>query len=105
MMWWDGNMGAGGYILMVVSFILFWGAIIVAIVVFARSMSGGNRRDGGGHSLGSAEQLLAERFARGEIDETEYSARLSALRLVQRSPLQLVHHGHRDRGSRGAGGA
>lgn len=80
MMWWDGNMGAWGYILMVVSFILFWGAIIAAIVVFARSMSGGNRRDGGGHGLGSAEQLLAERFARGEIDETEYSARLSALR-------------------------
>jgi len=81
MMYWDGNMGAWGYILMVVSFILFWGAIIAAIVVFARSMSGSNRRDGGGgHGTGSAEQLLAERFARGEIDETEYSARLAALR-------------------------
>ncbi|UEL27031.1 SHOCT domain-containing protein [Pseudarthrobacter sp. L1SW] len=81
MMFWDGNMGAWGYILMVVSFILFWGAIIAAIVVFARSMSVNNRRDGGGaHSTGSAEQLLAERFARGEIDETEYSARLAALR-------------------------
>lgn len=81
MMWWDGNMGAWGYILMVVSFILFWGAIIAAIVVFARSMSGSSRRDGGGgHSTGGAEQLLAERFARGEIDETEYTARLTALR-------------------------
>jgi putative membrane protein len=81
MMYWDGNMGAWGYILMVVSFILFWGAIIAAIVVFARSMSGSNRRDGGaGHSTGGAEHLLAERFARGEIDETEYSARLAALR-------------------------
>ena len=34
MMYWDGSMGAWGYILMVVSFILFWGAIIAAIVVF-----------------------------------------------------------------------
>jgi putative membrane protein len=36
----------------------------------------GNSRAGGG----VAEDLLAERFARGEIDETEYTARLSALR-------------------------
>lgn len=81
MMFWDETMGAWGYILMVVSFVLFWGAVIAAIVVFARSMSGSNRRDGGGgHSTGGAEQLLAERFARGEIDETEYTARLTALR-------------------------
>ncbi|MCP8998490.1 hypothetical protein NFC73_01890 [Pseudarthrobacter sp. RMG13] len=29
---------------------------------------------------GIAENLLAERFARGEIDENEYTARLTALR-------------------------
>ncbi|RKO24190.1 hypothetical protein D7Z96_10010 [Pseudarthrobacter phenanthrenivorans] len=81
MMFWDGNMGAWGYILMVLSFVLFWGAIIAAIVVFARSMSGSSRRNSGsGHSIGGAEELLAERFARGEIDESEYTARLTALR-------------------------
>jgi putative membrane protein len=84
MMYWDGNMGAWGYILMVVSFILFWGAIIAAIVVFARSMGPGNRRRGSsGAGGGMAEHLLAERFARGEIDETEYTARLAALRRAQ----------------------
>jgi len=81
MMYWDGNMGAWGYILMVVSFILFWGAIIAAIVVFARSMGPGDRRRGNSRAGGGvAEDLLAERFARGDIDETEYTARLAALR-------------------------
>ncbi|MCM0618327.1 SHOCT domain-containing protein [Paenarthrobacter sp. TYUT067] len=81
MMYWDGNMGVWGYALMAVSFILFWGAIITAIVFLARSMSAGSRRYAGGpHRTGGAEELLAERFARGEIDDTEYNARLNALR-------------------------
>ena len=41
MMVWDGNMGVWGYILMVASFVLFWGAIITAIVLFGRSTGGG----------------------------------------------------------------
>ncbi|WP_200951909.1 hypothetical protein [Arthrobacter sp. Soil736] len=81
MMYWDGNMGVWGYILMGVSFVLFWGAIITAIILFARSMGAGSRRyEGGGTGPGVAENLLAERFARGEIDESEYTARLTTLR-------------------------
>ena len=33
MMYWDGNMGAWGFVLIVVSFMLFWGAVIAAIVL------------------------------------------------------------------------
>lgn len=80
-MYWDGNMGVWGYILMGVSFVLFWGAVITAIILFSRSMGAGNRRyEAGGHASGIAEHLLAERFARGEIDESEYTARLTVLR-------------------------
>jgi len=80
-MYWDGNTGIWGYIMMGLSFVLFWGAIITAIILFARSMGAGSRRyESGGHGAGVAENLLAERFARGEIDESEYSARLAALR-------------------------
>lgn len=68
MMYWGGNRGLWGYILMGVSFILFWGAVITAIVLFSRSLGAGNRRyEAGGHRAGMAEHLLAERFARGEI--------------------------------------
>jgi putative membrane protein len=81
MMYWDGNMGVWGYILMGVSFVLFWGAVITAIVLASRSMGAGNRRyEPGGPGAGIAEHLLAERFARGEIDESEYTARLNVLR-------------------------
>ncbi|MEW1986518.1 hypothetical protein [Pseudarthrobacter oxydans] len=81
MMFWDGNMGGWGYIVMVVSFVLFWGAIIAAIIIFARSMGAGNRRhEDSGNRAGAAENLLAERFARGEIDEGEYTTRLTVLR-------------------------
>ncbi|MFJ5962079.1 SHOCT domain-containing protein [Pseudarthrobacter oxydans] len=81
MMYWDGNMGVWGYILMGLSFLLFWGAVITAIVLFSRSVGAGNRRyEAGGPAAGIAEHLLAERFARGEIDENEYTARLTVLR-------------------------
>jgi putative membrane protein len=81
MMYWDGNMGVWGYILMGVSFLLFWGAVITGIILFSRAMgAGGRRNEGGAPSAGVAENLLAERFARGEIDESEYTARLAVLR-------------------------
>ncbi|WP_426765276.1 SHOCT domain-containing protein [Pseudarthrobacter sp. 1G09] len=81
MMYWDGSMGTWGYILSGLSFILFWGAVIAAIVLFARSAMAGRRGYGGdGGSYSVAEHLLAERFARGEIDESEYLARLAVLR-------------------------
>lgn len=80
MMYWDGNMGGWGYVLMVISFVLFWGAIITAIVLFARSIGPGNRSQNPASGAGHAEDLLAERFARGEIDEDEYTSRLNVLR-------------------------
>lgn len=84
MMFWNGNMGGWGYFLMVISFVLFWGAVIAAVVLLARALGPGNRgRDTEatpGSGPGHAEDLLAERFARGEIDETEYTSRLNVLR-------------------------
>ena len=81
MMYWDGNMGVWGYIVMGMSFVLFWGAIITAIIFFSRAMgAGGRRHEGSAPGPGIAENLLAERFARGEIDESEYTARLTVLR-------------------------
>jgi len=81
MMYWNGNMGVWGYALMAASFLLFWGVIITSIVLFARFMGSSSRRYVGGlPGVGGAEDVLAERFARGEIDDSEYTARLTALR-------------------------
>jgi putative membrane protein len=57
--------------------------VLVGLVVFAViRMSAGSPRPGGSGAASrrSAEDLLAERFARGEIDEQEYRDRRDALR-------------------------
>ncbi|WP_427017349.1 SHOCT domain-containing protein [Pseudarthrobacter sp. P1] len=76
---WAGN-GIGGWIAMALVMMLFWGAVITVVILLVR----GNRGPGGGGSHGhvpdDAERILNERFARGEIDETELNARRTALR-------------------------
>ena len=74
--------GGWGYALMAISMILFWGAVIYGIVALVRY----TRRDGpqGREPVEppapGPERLLAERFARGEINEDEYHQRLTTLR-------------------------
>ncbi|WP_328690374.1 SHOCT domain-containing protein [Streptomyces phaeochromogenes] len=85
MFWYDGNMSGWGWFGMSLGMVVFWGLIITAFVLFFRAL---NRPEAGGpHDATprtppappSAEQLLAERFARGEIDEEEYQRRLRVL--------------------------
>jgi len=58
---------------------LLWTVLIAAAVVLV-VRSGAGREHGGEWSEGSAQAILAERFARGEISEEEYRERLDALR-------------------------
>jgi putative membrane protein len=72
MMWWyGGGMPGWGQVIMLIGTVLFWVAI-VGIAVAALRLPRSDRR-------GDPEELLAERFARGEIDEPEYRARLDVL--------------------------
>lgn len=75
-MMYDGP-GIWGILLGTMSMVLFWALIIVAIVALVRYTATFTRRSDG-HAAGPA-QLLAERFARGEIDEDEYRRRLQVL--------------------------
>jgi putative membrane protein len=52
--------------------VLFWGVLIFAVFRF--------RRSGRWHQGHSAENVLAERYARGEISVEEYRERLSVLK-------------------------
>jgi putative membrane protein len=52
--------------------IVAWGAVLFAVLRLRR----GDRRERDGHSV---ERILAERYARGEIDAEEYRERLSVL--------------------------
>lgn len=69
----DGDWGAGGWLVMIVMMVVFWG-LLIGVVVWAlrgaRSGSGGTTFESG--RLTQADQTLAERFARGDIAEDEF---------------------------------
>lgn len=72
-----GHMGGWGWIFMSLSTLVFLALIALVVWLAVRTASGGNSRpDSSAHS---ARQILAERYARGEIDEQEYQQRLRVL--------------------------
>jgi putative membrane protein len=80
MYWYGSGMSGWGYALMTVSMVLFWGAVIIGIVALIRHFGrGGQQIPPPPSQPASPEQLLAERFARGEIYEEEYRRRLAVL--------------------------
>ncbi|WP_406835158.1 SHOCT domain-containing protein [Streptomyces sp. AHU1] len=84
MLWYGHDPSGWGWFVMSVGMILFWSVLILLGVLLFRTLS---RPAGTGTATApvqhgpTAEQLLAERFARGEIDEDEYRRRLSVLHM------------------------
>lgn len=72
-----GGMGWGGWVLMALVMVAFWGLVIYAIVALFRGTASGSSSDGG--SPADPGRILDERFARGEIQVNEYQARKDAL--------------------------
>ncbi|MEU7576046.1 SHOCT domain-containing protein [Streptomyces sp. NPDC041068] len=81
-MHWHDNRDMSGWDWFTVSTggLLFWALIIAAVVLLVRALNRLPDRSSHTPATGSAEQILSERFARGEIDEDEYQRRLTALR-------------------------
>lgn len=82
MMYWYGpGINGWGYALMTVGMVLFWGLIITGIVLLVRAAQrSGHRPEGPPLPSTAPEQILAQRYARGEIDEEEYQRRINTLR-------------------------
>ena len=78
MMWWNFGWGWGGWLGMTLLMLVFWGALIWLI---ATLVGNGSSKDA--PPPRRAEDVLAERFARGEIGQTEY---LDRLRVLQGTP-------------------
>jgi putative membrane protein len=68
--WMWGAWGIGMGLMM----LLFWGAVIVAIVVGVRWVTG-QGRPGPARPVDTALQILRERYARGEISREEFEQR------------------------------
>ncbi|WP_207938990.1 SHOCT domain-containing protein [Actinomadura darangshiensis] len=65
-----------------ITFGLFWLAVLATAFYFIRRRmnSGAAAAAAAADPMAKARSVLAERFARGEIDEDEYLMRMSALR-------------------------
>jgi putative membrane protein len=79
MMYWGNGMGAWGMVLMTLSTLLFWGLVIAGIVALVRYTGRSGQASTPAGPPTAPQQMLAERFARGEIDEEEYTRRLHVL--------------------------
>lgn len=72
--YWHGHDGGVGTWLWLAWMVLFWGGLLAAGVYFIR------RRPTHVDAGPDAEDVLAERYARGEIDAEEYRRRQAVLR-------------------------
>lgn len=79
MYWWGNGMGGWGMVLMILSSLLFWALVVIGIVVLARYVGRGGQPAVPGDQHPTPEQILAERFACGDINEDEYTRRLQVL--------------------------
>jgi putative membrane protein len=78
MMNWDVNGPQGwGFVLVVLGVTLFWGLLALGVVALMRYLRRGGEQPV--VAAPSAQEILDERFARGEIDEPEYAQRLEVL--------------------------
>lgn len=83
-MWWHDGIGAamgwGGWMLMAVVMIVFWGAVIAGLAAlfgaFSTTGRPGRRVESDGYQ---ARMILDERFARGDISAEEYRSRSAEL--------------------------
>ncbi|ELB94693.1 putative membrane protein [Rhodococcus wratislaviensis IFP 2016] len=86
MMWWNNGMGYGmgwaGWMLMVLLMVAFWGLVIAGVMALFRTIHTDHHPpyDTDAPSRQSADKILDERFARGEIDAEEYRIRRDRLR-------------------------
>ncbi|GAA2800310.1 SHOCT domain-containing protein [Mycolicibacterium pallens] len=79
---WNGTWGWGGIVMSVLMLLLVV-AVVVAIVFAVRYLAGGaslHHRGSSGPEGMPAEDRLADRFARGEIDGDEFRQRMALLR-------------------------
>jgi putative membrane protein len=77
--WHDGGGGPGWWLVFPIAFGLFWIAVAVGAFVLLRRRTNPPAPPAPPTPRATAETLLAERFARGDIDEDEYYKRLATL--------------------------
>jgi putative membrane protein len=88
MMYYGPGVGGWGIALMIFGNIFFWGLLVVAAVAVVRRTGFGQPRSSSVSSSAgvSPQDLLAQRFGRGEISEEQYVHSLQVLSAAAQSP-------------------
>ena len=76
--WYGDGPGWAGWVVMTLMMLVFWGLLVFGGIAVWRSVSRDDHRSREGRH--DAEQLLDERFARGEINAEDYRERRELLR-------------------------
>lgn len=76
MFWYGDGMTGWGYPMMAMAMVLAWWLVGLGVYALVRYLGHGNRP---AHPRPTPEQVLADRFARGEIDAPEFHERLDIL--------------------------
>ena len=79
MFWNDSGWGVGAWLGMSLMMIVFWGGLIALTVWLVRSFRTDDETHLSQSATSHADELLAERFANGDIDEEEFQRRLGVL--------------------------
>ena len=80
MMGWNGGWGVGGWLVMSLMMVVVFGLPIALVVWAVWSSSHRDQTTVKAPPRPDADQVLAERYARGEIDEAELTHRREVLR-------------------------
>ena len=75
--WYHDGVGWGGWLVMTLAMVAFWAMVIFAVVVLFRGATSGRQSP----PRQDPQDILDQRFARGEIDEDEDHARSAVLRV------------------------
>lgn len=76
--WYHDGFGWGGWLLMMMAMVAFWGLVVAAVITLFRTDARAPRK--------TAQDLLDERLARGELTTEEYR--------TLRETLHEARHGH-----------
>lgn len=95
MMWyWNGSWSWWGWLGMTLTMLIFWGLVIWGIVALVRYLNPpATREPSSPQRRPTPEAILALRFARGEIDEQEYSRKRDILLSPDRRPTEASNAG------------
>ncbi|WP_328508108.1 SHOCT domain-containing protein [Streptomyces sp. NBC_00391] len=80
MFWYGHDVSGWGWFAMSAGMVVFWALIITVGVLLFRAVNRPDEHIRTPAAPQTPEQVLAERFARGEIDDEEYRRRLNVLR-------------------------